>query len=178
MALRPSYSGPAQVTGGAGTGKTVTALHRARHLAQAGPAVPVLLTTYTKSLAQALGRQLDLLVDDASVRGRIDVQTVDSLAYQIVNRHEPPSLVSDHVINALWGEAASGTSYSPVFLRREWEQIVLAQDLTTEQWRLLRRIVTEGPDDLFIVGDPHQRIYDSQVSLTSLGTRVRGRSSS
>jgi hypothetical protein len=25
--------------------------------------------------------------------------------------------------------------------------------------------VREGPDDLLITGDPHQRIYDSRVSL-------------
>ena len=32
VAYRPSYAGPAQVTGGPGTGKTVVALHRVKHL--------------------------------------------------------------------------------------------------------------------------------------------------
>jgi superfamily I DNA/RNA helicase len=50
-----------------------------------------------------------------------------------------------------------------------------AQDLHPAQWRLLRAVVAPGPDDLFIVGDPHQRIYDSHVSLASLGIAVRGR---
>ncbi|RCV58191.1 UvrD-helicase domain-containing protein [Marinitenerispora sediminis] len=50
-----------------------------------------------------------------------------------------------------------------------------AQDLHPAQWRLLRAAVAEGPDDLFIAGDPHQRIYDSRVSLASLGIQVRGR---
>jgi superfamily I DNA/RNA helicase len=36
--------------------------------------------------------------------------------------------------------------------------------------------VPSGPDDLFIVGDPHQRIYDHHVSLNSLGINGRGRS--
>ncbi|MET8547425.1 3'-5' exonuclease [Micromonospora zamorensis] len=36
---------------------------------------------------------------------------------------------------------------------------------------------TPGPDDLFITGDPHQRIYDSRVSLNALGISVTGRSS-
>ncbi|MBW8485570.1 UvrD-helicase domain-containing protein [Actinomadura parmotrematis] len=248
MALRPSYSGPAQVTGGAGTGKTVTALHRARHLAASRPGSRVLFTTFTKSLARALQQQIDLLVDDPDVRGRIDVRTVDSLAYAVVGRHRKPEIVSPDVLTVLWDDAAAGTPFSPAFLRREWEQIVLAQhlageaeylactrqgrgvplntaqrsvvwkavaaveaslrergertfhqlaneaadllagpeydhvvvdeaqDLHTAQWRLLRRIVPDGPDDLFIVGDPHQRIYDSHVSLTSLGIGVRGRS--
>lgn len=52
-----------------------------------------------------------------------------------------------------------------------------AQDLHPAQWRVLRAAVAPGPDDLFITGDPHQRIYDSRVSLGSLGISVAGRSS-
>jgi superfamily I DNA/RNA helicase len=52
-----------------------------------------------------------------------------------------------------------------------------AQDLHPVQWRVLRGAVAPGPDDLFITGDPHQRIYDSRVSLGSLGIPVAGRSS-
>src|SRR5690606_41650356 len=44
------------------------------------------------------------------------------------------------------------------------------------QWRVLRAAVSPGPDDLFITGDPHQRIYDSRVSLGSLGIATAGRS--
>ena len=36
IAYRDSYSGPVQVTGGPGTGKTVTVLHRAAFLAARG----------------------------------------------------------------------------------------------------------------------------------------------
>ncbi|WP_306366881.1 UvrD-helicase domain-containing protein [Nocardiopsis sp. CC223A] len=50
-----------------------------------------------------------------------------------------------------------------------------AQDLHPTQWRMLRAAVPEGPDDLFIVGDPHQRVSDNRVSLASLGINVRGR---
>ena len=51
-----------------------------------------------------------------------------------------------------------------------------AQDLHPAQWRLLRAAVPTGSDDLFIAADPHQRIYDSRVSLASLRISVRGRS--
>jgi superfamily I DNA/RNA helicase len=51
-----------------------------------------------------------------------------------------------------------------------------AQDLHPAQWRLLRAAVPAGPDDLFIVGDVHQRIYDNHVSLARVGVNVRGRS--
>ncbi|WP_440065602.1 UvrD-helicase domain-containing protein [Streptosporangium sp. OZ121] len=52
-----------------------------------------------------------------------------------------------------------------------------AQDLHPVQWRLLRAAVAEGPDDLFIAGDTHQRIYNSRVSLREIGIKVGGRSS-
>ncbi|MFF5262979.1 UvrD-helicase domain-containing protein [Actinomadura viridis] len=248
VALRPSYSGPAQVTGGAGTGKTVTALHRARHLATRSEEARILLTTFTTNLAQALERQLALLIEDEEVRGRVEVGNIDRLAYGIVARHHKPAIAGQELVDLLWDEAAEGLPYSPTFLRREWEHVVLAQDLAGEEeylackrigrgvplgptqrpvvwkamarvadalkaegkstfpqlaneaaglvrepgydhviideaqdihptgWRLLRRLVADGPDDLFIVGDPHQRIYDSHVSLASLGINVRGRS--
>jgi superfamily I DNA/RNA helicase len=51
-----------------------------------------------------------------------------------------------------------------------------AQDLHPAQWRLLRAAVAPGPDDLFIVGDAHQRIYDNHVSLGRVGINVKGRS--
>lgn len=51
-----------------------------------------------------------------------------------------------------------------------------AQDLHPSQWRVLRAAVSPGPDDLFVTGDPHQRIYDSRVSLGSLGIVTVGRS--
>ncbi|MEU9331767.1 UvrD-helicase domain-containing protein [Streptomyces sp. NPDC048290] len=51
-----------------------------------------------------------------------------------------------------------------------------AQDLHPAQWRVLRAAVSPGPDDLFLTGDPHQRIYDSRVSLASLGIVSAGRS--
>jgi hypothetical protein len=44
-----------------------------------------------------------------------------------------------------------------------------AQDVSPLQWRLLRAAVQPGPDDLFIAGDTHQRIYDHRISLREVG---------
>jgi superfamily I DNA/RNA helicase len=52
-----------------------------------------------------------------------------------------------------------------------------AQDLSSAHWMLLRAMVSRGPNDLFLAGDTHQRIYDNYVSLGSLGIEIRGRSS-
>ncbi|MCP2298540.1 hypothetical protein APR11_004985 [Nocardia amikacinitolerans] len=51
-----------------------------------------------------------------------------------------------------------------------------AQDLSPEQWRLLRACVPPGTDDLFLAGDTHQRIYQNRVTLKDVGIHVAGRS--
>ena len=53
-----SYSGPARVSGSAGTGKTIVALHRAAYLARTNSDARVLLTTFSDTLANALHRAL------------------------------------------------------------------------------------------------------------------------
>jgi hypothetical protein len=51
------------------------------------------------------------------------------------------------------------------------------QDFRTADLRLLRALVPEGPNDIFVVGDPHQRIYGHKASLSRCGISVRGRRS-
>ena len=55
------YAGPARVSGSAGTGKTIVALHRAVHLARTNPESRVLLTTFSNTLANALHAKLKRL---------------------------------------------------------------------------------------------------------------------
>ena len=50
-----------------------------------------------------------------------------------------------------------------------------AQDFGNEAFRLLRAIVPPAENDLFIVGDAHQRIYGHQVVLSRCGIDIRGR---
>jgi superfamily I DNA/RNA helicase len=153
IAYRASYAGPAQVTGGPGTGKTVTVLHRAAFLAAraatsspagapdaaflpAPDARPVLVTTFNGNLAEALHTQLDLLIRDAVLRSRIEVRNVDRLAYSIVKQARgTPVIADERVLRARWTQAtaASGLDLTPAFLKNEWEQVILGQDLRTEQ---------------------------------------------
>src|SRR5690606_24601760 len=68
------YSGPARVSGSAGTGKTVVALHRAVHLARANPGARVLLTTFSPPLANALRVKLHrLIAGEPRLAERIEV---------------------------------------------------------------------------------------------------------
>ncbi|GAB3113514.1 3'-5' exonuclease [Streptomyces calidiresistens] len=65
------------------------------------------------------------------------------------------------------------------YLRHRYRHIVVdeAQDLSPAHWKMLRAMVAPGPNDLFIAGDTHQRIYDRQVTLSTVGINIRGRSS-
>ncbi|WP_246957484.1 UvrD-helicase domain-containing protein [Brachybacterium sp. Marseille-Q7125] len=50
------------------------------------------------------------------------------------------------------------------------------QDLRPTQWQMLRALVAEGEDDMFIAEDSHQRIYSNPVKLGRYGIAIRGRS--
>ncbi|QBI55711.1 UvrD-helicase domain-containing protein [Streptomonospora litoralis] len=135
------FAGSAQITGGPGTGKTVLALHRAAHLAQRDAARhpgdgrrTILLTTFNRLLAQTLSQQLDRILPDRELRSRVDVATVDSLARSLVQEHtgRSPQTLGRATISERWRDAAraEGLPYSGRFLVDEWEQVVLAQNIT------------------------------------------------
>ncbi|MFC9973137.1 UvrD-helicase domain-containing protein [Spirillospora sp. NPDC127200] len=254
IAYQRSYAGSIMVTGGAGTGKTVTALHRAAFLARRyrdEGGAPILVTTHTSSLAAELGRQLDLLIEDPRERERIIVTNLNGVATDVL-RDDGRSFRPTGRPELIRYATLPDSPYSPDFLLDEWEQVLLAQnirgldeylacnrkgrtkrvlpserrkiwaalervwerlqndgrwsfleiadeaarvlsrskvtgeyqyrhvivdeaqDLHPAQWRLLRAAVPEGPDDLFIVGDPHQRIWQHRVAMRDTGVRIGG----
>ena len=79
-AVRRPVRGPSRVRGGAGTGKTVVALHRARHLADVTDGT-ILLTTFVNTLPK-VWEQL-LAAFPVGVRGRILCRTVDQIAREL-----------------------------------------------------------------------------------------------
>ncbi|MHB1430556.1 MAG: 3'-5' exonuclease [Streptosporangiaceae bacterium] len=148
IARQPSYAGPAQVTGGAGTGKTVTALHRtvflAQRLAHAGRGTPgrpeILLTTFTTGLADALDAQLAMLAGNDLVRSRIEVINIDKLANRVVRTARggtlpiaAPDALRERFAAAAADAGADAADLSASFLEHEWEQVIIAQDLADEQ---------------------------------------------
>ncbi|MFJ2826420.1 UvrD-helicase domain-containing protein [Streptomyces sp. NPDC087263] len=142
VAYRSSYNGPARVTGGPGTGKTVVALHRALHLARQLPSdatdESILLTTYTRDLAADLRHSLELLIPDAQLRARIRVVNVDALANEIVRaaRKAPLKIVTgQRDVTARWARIARrlGIDFTDAFLDQEWRHVVLAQNLRSPE---------------------------------------------
>ncbi len=51
-----------------------------------------------------------------------------------------------------------------------------SQDFHPEEWKLIRSLVPAGVNDLFLVGDAHQRIYGRKVTLKDVGVLIQGRS--
>jgi superfamily I DNA/RNA helicase/mRNA-degrading endonuclease RelE of RelBE toxin-antitoxin system len=259
--VEKSYTGPARVSGGPGTGKTIVALHRVVHLAGQLSAedAPILFTTFNKNLAADLRSRL-LELAGREILDRVEVTNVDALATKVVTEARPgtrPHWMDDSKAVEAWETMLlelGATGWDARFLNDEWSQVVLgqaltsrddyfrarraargkslnrvqraevwqlveqftkrlreqnlwtfrqvaaeaariervaaeagkyhyrhvvvdeAQDLSPAHWLLLRAMVAAGPNDMFLVGDTHQRIYDSYVSLGSLGIAIRGRS--
>lgn len=263
VAYRETYNGPYRLAGGAGTGKTVVALHRAAFLARR-PDARVLLCTFTRNLAANL--QLDvrgLLSPDELPR--VQVLGADQVVWAVVAAADGPpgQPLGNREEEALWEDAVrTGRPpadlvpvLTPAFLSGEFRTVVLGmplgtreaylqvkrtgrgvrlnrvqraavwnvieafragartqgrttfellaaraaqivedpvlreqvatydhvvvdegQDLHAGHWRVLRGVVTPGPNDMFVCEDGHQRIYGERTVLSRFGIETRGRS--
>jgi superfamily I DNA/RNA helicase len=256
--VRMNANGPVRVLGGAGTGKTVVAMHRARYLAEevfTARDDRILLTTFTRNLATDISQNLRKLCTDEGAWARIEVQHLDGWVHNFLRTQGyRPEVVYDEE-NEWWrnaialGQASTGLPEN--FYRIEWEYVIQAQnvtslddyltvprvgrgtrlsretkkkvwpvfqeyrvqlnehgrkeyvdlirdarqiiehkklqlpyravivdeaqDMSAEAFRLLRALVPPGDDDLFVVGDAHQRIYRHRVTLSKCGIDIRGR---
>jgi superfamily I DNA/RNA helicase len=256
--VRMRANGPVRVLGGAGTGKTVTAMHRARYFAEevfTGLDDRVLLTTFTKNLATDISQNLRKLCTDEKAWARIEVRHLDGWVsnFLATQGFKPEVVYSED--NDCWRAALqvtpSDVGLPESFYRVEWENVVQAQnvtsldeylaaprigrgtrlsrdrkrlvwavfqeyraelnqarkkeyidlirdarqliehknlklpyravivdegqDMSAEAFRLIRALVPPGEDDIFVVGDAHQRIYRHRVSLGKCGIDIRGR---
>ncbi len=126
-----TFKGAVKVTGGAGTGKTVVAMHRARHLARSGQRV--LLTSFVHTLCRNIDRNLRVLCNEEE-RKSITVETVDAAALALVRASgtRVGFATSDDVRAALGASAVyAGALNDRDFLEAEWDRVVAAQGLVT-----------------------------------------------
>ncbi len=145
--VQRSQSGPARVSGTAGTGKTIVALHRAVYLARSNLSARVLLATFSDTLAHALRTKLKRLIGNEPRLGeRIDVHSLDGLGQRLHKAHIGSiHLVSRPKLRRLLDECASAVGdhrFSSHFLLTEWEQVVDAWQL--ESWDAYRDVVRLG----------------------------------
>ena len=250
------WNGPVRVLGGAGTGKTVVALHRARWLARELPAGErILFTTFTRNLAADIEHNLRTICTPEEMK-RIEVTNLDRWVHRFLRGKRYRFRLEFGRDRQSWRAALAkkphDLSFSDAFYDDEWEQVIQsngvttreeylriprtgrgvrltrasrariwpvfeeyraqlaergimevadcyrasatlleqdrtgakftsvivdeAQDMSASAWRLLRSIVPRGRDDIFIVGDAHQRIYPRhRVVLGRCGIEIRGR---
>ncbi len=144
--MEGNYSGPAQVSGSAGTGKTIVALHRAVFLARTNPEARVLLTTFSDTLANALRTRLRRLIsNEPRIGERLEVHAMNTIGRRLYESHfGRPRIASRDGIQPLLQEAARevhGQKFSLHFLITEWEEVVDAWQLDTwEAYRDVRRL--------------------------------------
>lgn len=257
--VQKEYSGSARVLGGAGTGKTVVAMHRAKHLAsQCEGQQRILLTTFTANLAADIRENMRKICTIEELR-RIEVVHLDAWVNQFLRESCFSAQIGyDDAIDPLWEKAVllanNDLPFDTSFYEEEWNRIAIAQEaLTLEKYvkatrngrgtrldrkkriqvwkvfenyqnlmkenqirdintamyestkllqssgksprytsviidegqdfsdnayRLIRALAGEPhPNDIFIVGDSHQRIYRNHPTLSKCGINVRGRSS-
>jgi hypothetical protein len=124
------FAGPARVSGSAGTGKTVVALHRAVGLARANPQVRVLLTTFSAPLARSLATKLRVLAPETGgIVPRITVSDWHGAAdelFQLIHGRRP-RIVSTDALRTMIEEAATAAGvkgFTPRFLLSEWANVV------------------------------------------------------
>ncbi|WP_269522413.1 3'-5' exonuclease [Coraliomargarita parva] len=141
-----SYSGPARISGTAGTGKTIVALHRAVYLARKHEDARILLTTFSDELAQALRVKLRRLISNQPMLGeRIDVEAMNAVGQRLYLRNQGDNLLAPAPeIERLITEAVEATGctqFSSRFLASEWEQVVDAWQLQIwEDYRDVKRL--------------------------------------
>lgn len=257
--VEKEYNGPVRVLGGAGTGKTVVAMHRAKYLASQISLFEnkkILFTTYTKNLAIDIYENLKKICDEETL-SKIEVKNLDQWVYEFLTKHGYKNeIVYSNKTDELWENALTAKSQDleieDSFFKEEWERVVQsnavntlndyikvsragrgtrlsraqrkliwevfeeyklllstknykepsdamrdvrvllkqsaddglyshavvdeAQDFNAEAFRLIRDMVPESKNDLFVVGDAHQRIYGHKVVLSQCGIKIVGRS--
>ena len=141
------YGGPARISGSAGTGKTIVALHRAVFLARTNPDARVLLTTFSETLANALRTKLYRLIsNEPRIGERLEVHALNAIARRLYELNiGRPEIASRDVFHQLLTEAAGeveGQKFSLHFLMTEWEDVVDAWQLKT--WEAYRDVARLG----------------------------------
>jgi superfamily I DNA/RNA helicase len=144
--VNKTFSGPARVLGGAGTGKTVVAMHRAKKLAEElESGKKILFTTYTKNLAEDIKVNLKKICTVEEMK-KIEVINLDAWVndflkgqgyeYNIVYNSE-----IDKVWDAAIAYAAGELSFLPTFYKDEWVKVVQAQEAySIEQYAKASRL--------------------------------------
>jgi superfamily I DNA/RNA helicase/mRNA-degrading endonuclease RelE of RelBE toxin-antitoxin system len=141
------YNGPARVSGSAGTGKTIVALHRIVHLARKNQDSRLLLTTFSDALANALKAKMRHLIgNEPRIGERIEIRSINSIAKRLYETNiGKPKFASLQSIRELIKQSAkeiNESRFSLQFLMMEWDQVV--DEWQLETWEAYRDVTRLG----------------------------------
>jgi Rad3-related DNA helicase/mRNA-degrading endonuclease RelE of RelBE toxin-antitoxin system len=145
--VEKDYNGPVRISGSAGTGKTIVALHRAVHLAREHSDARVLLTTFSDTLANALCVKLRRLIqNEPRIAERLEVHAIDAVGKRLYEAQQGTIKIADGgQIRELLSEAASQVEdfkFTVRFLIGEWNDVVDAWQL--KNWEAYRDVMRLG----------------------------------
>ncbi|MFY8011139.1 MAG: UvrD-helicase domain-containing protein [Saprospiraceae bacterium] len=138
--VEANFNGPVKITGGAGTGKTVAALHRFSYLIKNGlpEGKRLLFCTYTNALANNLSAQVNQL--NFSNKGIYDIMTIHFVAHHLAskinhlkNQIEEGFKKEDETSSTnkklrqlkIWEKILKGTQITPEFAEDEYQKVIL-----------------------------------------------------
>lgn len=140
--VQKDYRGAARISGGAGTGKTVVALHRVAFLVRGDERARVLLTTFSKALASRLEYALGQLLGDSPARQQATVQHLHQLAFQYYPHAFTPlddATLKREIVKAM--RETGETDFSAGFLMAEWHHVIDAYDMNSfNDYRQVARV--------------------------------------
>lgn len=140
------YAGPARISGSAGTGKTIVALHRAVHLTRQNQDSRVLLTTFSDTLASALGTKLQNLIgNQPRLAERLEIHSMNAIGKRLYAAYwgKPKLAAQADISQAVLEAAKAGPSlkFGQRFMLGEWADLVDAWQLKTwESYRDVKRL--------------------------------------
>ena len=144
--VEKDYGGPTRVSGSAGTGKTIVALHRAVFLSRSNPDARLLLTTFSDTLANALRIRMRRLISNTPRVGeRLECIALNEIGLRLYEaKNGRTRIVSDAEIAKIMKEASTEVpdhKFPLSFLITEWKDVVDAWQLNTwEEYRDAKRL--------------------------------------
>jgi mRNA-degrading endonuclease RelE of RelBE toxin-antitoxin system len=140
------YTGPTRISGSAGTGKTIVALHRAVHLARQHQDSRILLATFSEPLASALATKLqNLISNQPRLAERLEIQSMTAIGKRLYGAYwgkpklATPLQIEQMLLDAV--KADPGLKFGQRFLLGEWNDLVDAWQLKTwEGYRDVKRL--------------------------------------
>ncbi|NLJ94658.1 MAG: ATP-dependent helicase [Clostridiaceae bacterium] len=132
------FRGPVKVLGGAGTGKTVVIVHRAKYLASKNPTEKILVTTFTRNLSADIKKQIKSICTKNEFN-KIEIRNIDNLIFELFYQFFPEWTLSydDEKLTEIWESCLKDSKvsekFSVLFLQEEWERIIIPQNIQSVQ---------------------------------------------